>query len=78
MLTPTHLEFARQGATVYSPEKIPCVIHDVMDNLIKYQYLNEVLPNSENNFYPNAKPLIRTMDRHTFCEWFSLAPQKES
>ena len=74
MLTPTHLEFARQGATVYSPGKEPCVIHDVMDNVIEYQCLNEVLLNGENNFYPN----IRMMDRDTFCEWFSLAPEKES
>ena len=74
MLPPYHLQFALEGATVYSPGNMPCVIHDVIDNLIEYQCIGEVQPDSETLFYPDGKPLIRTMDRHTFCEWFTLDP----
>ena len=77
MLTDSHLEIALQGAIIYSPGNKPCVVHDVMDNLIDYQCVGEVWPESQDRFHTKGKPLIRTMDRHTFCEWFNLNPKRE-
>lgn len=74
MLPPYHFQFALEGAIVYSPGNMPCVVHDVTDDLIEYQCIDEVHRDSETLFYPEGKPLIRTMDLYTFCEWFTLDP----